>query len=66
MGWLKRWRHRRVLARHRIDPALWHRVASKLHFLRGLDADQTRRLQELALLFLAEKQFTGVRGQALD
>ncbi len=66
MGWLKRWRHRRVLARHRIDPALWRRVASKLHFLRGLDADQTRRLQELALLFLAEKQFTGVRGQALD
>jgi MtfA peptidase len=66
MGWIRSWRRRRVLAKHRIDPALWRRVVSKLHFLRGLDAAQTRRLQELALLFLAEKQFVGARGQVLD
>ena len=66
MGWLRRWRRRRVLARHRVDPALWRRVTAKLPFLRGLDAGQALRLQELALLFLAEKQFVGVRGQALD
>ena len=66
MGWLRNWRRRRVLAKHRIDPALWRRVTAKLPFLRGLDAAQGRRLQELVLLFLAEKQFVGVRGQTLD
>ena len=66
MGWLKRWRRHRVLARHRVDPALWRRVTSRMPFLRGLDAAQARRLQELALLFLAEKQFTGARGLELD
>ena len=66
MGWLRNWRRRRVLAKHRMDPALWRRVTAKLPFLRGLDAAQARRLQDLVLLFLAEKQFVGVRGQELD
>ena len=63
MGWLKQWRRRRVLARHRIDDAPWQRTLARLPFLRGLDAPQTRRLQELALVFLAEKEFSGARGQ---
>jgi len=66
MGWLRNWRRRRVLARHSVDPALWRRVTAKLPFLRGLDAARTRRLQDLVLMFLAEKQFVGARGQALD
>ena len=66
MGWLAAWRRRRVLARHRVDEALWLRVAGRLPFLRGLDADQVRRLQQLALLFLAEKEFAPVRGLVLD
>lgn len=66
MGWLKRLRRRRVLARHRIDAALWRRVTARMPFLRGLGADPVRRLQELSLLFLAEKQFTGARGLELD
>jgi len=66
MGWLRQWRRRRVLARHRIDEATWRRVAGKLPFLRGLDAAQLRRLQELTLLFLAEKEFSGARGQEID
>ena len=66
MGWLRNWRRRRVLAKHRIDPALWRRVTARLPFLRGLDAAQKQRLQDLVLLFLAEKQFVGVRGQVLD
>ncbi|HKI64274.1 MAG TPA: M90 family metallopeptidase [Burkholderiales bacterium] len=66
MGWLKNWRRRRVLAKHRIDPVLWRRVTAILPFLRGLDAAQRQRLQDLALLFLAEKQFVGARGQAVD
>jgi hypothetical protein len=62
MGWLKNWRRRRTLARHRIDGALWRAVLAQLPFLRGLTPDETRRLRELTILFLAEKQFTGARG----
>jgi MtfA peptidase len=66
MAWLTDWRRRRVLERHRIDDALWDGVVAALAFLRGLTADEMRRLRELALLFLAEKQFTGAHGFALD
>jgi hypothetical protein len=55
-----------VLARHRIDDKLWTAVLAGLPFLRGLPAHEMRRLRELALLFLAEKQFTGAHGFALD
>jgi Mlc titration factor MtfA (ptsG expression regulator) len=66
MGWLKNWRRRRVLARHRIDEALWRAVLAQLPFLRGLTPDESRRLRELALLFLAEKQISGAHGFELD
>jgi Mlc titration factor MtfA (ptsG expression regulator) len=66
MGWLRNWRRRRLLAHHRIDDRLWSAVVAGLPFLRGLSADEMRRLRELALLFLAEKQFTGAHGFALD
>ena len=55
MGWLTDWRRRRVLAEHRIDEALWPR-------LRGLPPARQQKLKDLALLFLAEKQFTGTHG----
>src|SRR5690348_1356411 len=57
MGWLTDWRRRRVLARHAIDDALWRRATRALRFL-----PDTPRLRELALLFLAEKQFAGAHG----
>jgi hypothetical protein len=53
MGWLTEWRRRRVLKKHRMDDALW----PKLPFLPG-----DPRLKDLALLFLAEKQFSGAHG----
>lgn len=62
MGWLTDWRRRRVLARHRIDERLWRETLGALPFLRALSGDERRRLRALALLFLAEKQFTGARG----
>ena len=62
MGWLTDWRRRRVLARHRIDERLWRETTDALPFLRPLPAGERRRLRELALLFLAEKQFSGARG----
>jgi Mlc titration factor MtfA (ptsG expression regulator) len=57
MGWLTDWRRRRVLRRHQIDDALWQRATGRLSFL-----PKTPKLRELALLFLAEKQFAGTHG----
>ena len=54
MSWLSEWRRRRVLARHRIDDALWQNATGGLRFL-----PSTPKLRELALLFLAEKQLIG-------
>jgi Mlc titration factor MtfA (ptsG expression regulator) len=58
MGWLTNWRRRRVLERHRIDDRLWHEATGRLAFL----PRENPKLRELALLFLAEKQFTGAHG----
>jgi Mlc titration factor MtfA (ptsG expression regulator) len=66
MGWLRSWSRRRILARHRIDERLWRRALRDLPFLAGFSADEARRLRELAVIFLAEKQFTPVRGVVLS
>jgi Mlc titration factor MtfA (ptsG expression regulator) len=58
MGWLTNWRRRRVLDKHRIDDALWQHATAGLGFL----PRENPRLRELALLFLAEKEFTGAHG----
>lgn len=57
MGWLTQWRRKRVLEKHSIDGALWNRATQGLPFIR-----ESSRLRELALLFMAEKQFTGAHG----
>jgi len=66
MGWLRDWKRRRILTRHRIDDALWRRALKHLPFLRGLSAAEEQRLREFAVLFLAEKQITPVRGLELS
>jgi Mlc titration factor MtfA (ptsG expression regulator) len=58
VGWLTDWRRKRVLQKHAIDDALWHRVTGALRFL----PKDNPKLRRLALLFLAEKQFTGTHG----
>ena len=65
MGWLRDWKRRRILKRHRIDDALWRRALEHLPFLRGLSTDEERRLREFAVVLLAEKQLTPVQGLAL-
>lgn len=65
MSWLREWRRRRVLARHAPDDRQWRRVRARLPFLAGLTADEERRLKDMAVVFLAEKQFTPVRGAVL-
>jgi Mlc titration factor MtfA (ptsG expression regulator) len=46
-----------VLEKHRIDDALWREAAGRLPFI-----PKTPKLRELALLFLAEKEFAGAHG----
>ena len=65
MGFLRRWRRKRALKSARIYDALWARVASKLSFLRGLTEEETARLKQLVILFLAEKEMHGARGLEL-
>jgi len=65
MGWLRDWRRKRVLEKHAVDDALWQKVAGFLPFLAGLTAAQVTRLKELAVLFLAEKELTPLRGVQL-
>jgi MtfA peptidase len=57
MGWLTEWRRRRVLERHAIDAALWRKSTRGLRFL-----PPSEKLRQLALLFLAEKEFSGAHG----
>jgi Mlc titration factor MtfA (ptsG expression regulator) len=66
MGWLRDWKRKRILARHRIDDALWRRALRHLPFLAGLSADEEHRLKALAIVFLAEKQLTPVQGLVLS
>jgi len=54
VGWLTEWRRKRVLQKHRIDDALWQAATAPLKFL-----PREPKLRELALLFLAEKEFSG-------
>jgi Mlc titration factor MtfA (ptsG expression regulator) len=66
MGWIRDWQRKRILGKHRIDDAQWRRAQRHLPFLRGLSADEQHRLHELAIVFLAEKQFSAVGGLALS
>jgi len=65
MGFLREWRRKRTLKGARLDPTLWERVAANLSFLRGLSEDDTARLKELVVLFLAEKEMHGAHGLQL-
>ena len=54
-----------MLARHRIDEALWAEVCAGFAFLSALPPAQGARLKETALLFLAEKELVGAQGLEL-
>jgi hypothetical protein len=60
------WRRKRVLKRATIDEALWGRVVARLPFLAGLSTEETRRLRELALVFLHEKELAAGGGLVLS
>jgi Mlc titration factor MtfA (ptsG expression regulator) len=62
IGWMRDWRRRRVLKKHRMDAALWARSTARLAFLARLSARETEKLKEMAIVFLSEKQFSGAHG----
>jgi hypothetical protein len=65
MGFLREWRRKRTLKSARLDQAMWKRVAAKLSFLRGLSEEDTARLKQFVVLFLAEKEMHGAHGLQL-
>ena len=65
MGFLREWRRRRTLKSDQLDETLWKKAAAKLSFLRGLSEEDTARLKQLVVLFLAEKEMHGAHGLAL-
>jgi len=65
MGFFREWRRKRTLKSAPLDEALWKRVAAKLSFLRGLPEQDTARLKQLVVLFLAEKEMHGAHGLQL-
>src|SRR5688500_431372 len=62
VGWLNDWKRKRVLARHRIDDALWRGAAGAWPFIASLAGAEARKLKDLAVLFLAEKELAGAHG----
>ena len=65
MGWIRDWKRKRVLARHAVDDALWTGVVASLPFMRGLSPSEEHRLKDMAVVFLAEKELTPLRGVRL-
>ncbi|MET1080757.1 MAG: zinc-dependent peptidase [Pseudomonas sp.] len=61
----RRWRQRRILARHPVEDALWGRVREALPILDGLNAEEDQRLRERAVLFLQGKHLTPLAGVEL-
>lgn len=66
MSFFRAWRHKRLLARHRIDDALWRDTLAALPFLDWLNEAERERLRTLASLFLGTKEMHGAAGLELD
>lgn len=58
----RRWRRQQTAASFEVDESTWQRVEATLPFLDFLEAGGRRRLRELTLEFLAEKQIAGAHG----
>ena len=65
-SWFKRWRTERTLQRRAIPDALWRRTLARYPFLNLPDVPEAMLLRELATLFLANKEFTGVGDLVVD
>ncbi len=59
-GWWQRWRRTRTLERRAIPEPLWQLTLARYPFLAARGEPKLRQLRELATLFLAQKEFSGV------
>ncbi|MGD2139660.1 MAG: zinc-dependent peptidase [Burkholderiales bacterium] len=66
LGAYRAWRRRRILGKHSLDPLLWQRVSSRYSYVARLNETDRRRLRDLCVLFLHEKQISPVNGFELD
>lgn len=64
--WLKRWREARTLERRAIPDDLWSLTLARFHFLNWRSAADMARLRDMTTLFLADKEFAGAHGLAVD
>jgi Mlc titration factor MtfA (ptsG expression regulator) len=60
--WLRDWKRARTLRKHSIEAALWRAAAGKLPFIQVLSQEERKSLEDLVILFLAEKEFAGAHG----
>ncbi len=59
---LKKWRQQRIIARNTISPVYWDKAVAQLSLLDYLSGEEIKTLQDLAILFLHEKEFFGAQG----
>ncbi|MCP8899142.1 zinc-dependent peptidase [Gilvimarinus xylanilyticus] len=65
LQWYKRWKRKRIIRQNPIDPRDWQQVLSQLPVLKGLSDAELHKLRELAIVFMHEKDFIGIKGQVL-
>ncbi|MGD8417173.1 MAG: zinc-dependent peptidase [Pseudomonadales bacterium] len=63
---IRRWRRTRIITRHPVDEALWHRVTAEIDALAGLNEAELGHLRELVALFLHSKRFYGTHELVID
>ncbi|MGZ5239424.1 MAG: M90 family metallopeptidase [Caldimonas sp.] len=61
-SWLQRWRRSRTLERRAIPEPLWQLTLARFPFLAARSDADLAALRDMTTLFLAAKEFTGVRG----
>ena len=59
---LKKWRQQRIITRNTISPGNWDKAVAQLSLLDYLSGEEKKTLQDLAILFLHEKEFFGAQG----
>lgn len=65
MKWFRNWRRSRILARARLDEALFLQTLERFPFTRTLSAPERQRLRDRVVLFLHEKSIVGAGGLAV-
>ena len=65
-GFIKNWRHNRIIRRSWVTDAQWARAFSRLPLLDRLTEEERLRLRRLVMLFLHKKSFSGTHGLVVN